>query len=737
MVSKEESFFTGFTKADKDFNIFTASNQIGEKVDVISTGSPLLDDALICGGLPCGRIIQYYGPSGCHAKGQGILMSDGTIKKVEEIEKGDILAGPSGQPRRVICLRRGKDKMFKIIPNKGKSFVVNENHILTLFKDNSSLKNNVNLTSEIIDVSLKEYLGWDQDKKISYKIIRTSAIEKFYKSDNIDSAINSELPIDPYILGVLIGNADLSDSIELTVYEPEIVSELNKFAEKSNLNIIANNKYYGKYRISKTNESKNNDLRLKINDLKLNVKSKDKFIPEIYKQAPIKQRLEVLAGILDIKGKLNTYNFQHISKSEKLANDITYIARSLGLAAYVSEVKKLYKNDIDIKYKVTIKGNCSIIPTRVIRKNSSNIKQIKDALYTGFKVEYVGEDDFYGFTLTEDGRYLLDDFTITHNCGKTLLAMLAIKSAQQKNKTAKQLWIDAEESFDVSWAESLGIDTDRLTIIDGPAASNGRKVFELLIGTPKKDAKGIYSGKSKNGFFDEIALGNLNYNLAVLDSLGQIIPPGEDVSEVGKVNMSLMARFLSQELKKVSVDLHKANIPFIVINHVKDNMNSMGMPSFTFSGGNTLKHGLGVNVFFTALRGADNTLLNSKEDKIGHVIRAKVEKNKLGPWPRQAEFKVNFYKGIDAFEEEVIELAIQYEFIKRVNNLTYSYDDKNFKGKGALLEAFKSNTALIEELHNKIIKARDDKWEMKRQEQNKNKLPIEEVEIENESESDE
>jgi len=322
-------------------------------------------------------------------------------------------------------------------------------------------------------------------------------------------------------------------------------------------------------------------------------------------------------------------------------------------------------------------------------------------------------------------------------CGKSLMAMLAVKNAQQKNKTSKQLWIDAEESFDITWAQSLGIDTTRLTIIDGPGASNGRRIFELLLGTPKKDAKGIYSGKSKNGFFDEVAAKTLDYNLAVLDSLGQIIPPGEDTSEVGKFNMSLMARFLSTELKKVSVDLHKANIPFIVINHVKDNMNSMGMPSFTFSGGNTLKHGLGVNVFFTALRGADNTILNDKEDKIGHVIRAKVEKNKLGPWPRQAEFKVNFITGIDAFEEEVIALAIDYSLIQKPSSVMYAYGDRTFRGKQAVIDALKTDKALVTELYAKIIASREEKWDTKRAEQLARKTASKKLETEDEEQEEE
>lgn len=74
------------------------------------------------------------GSNGCHARGQPILMFDGSIKKVEDIVVGDQLMGPDSTPRTVLELKRGHGKMVTIVPKKGTSFTVNEDHILTLVK---------------------------------------------------------------------------------------------------------------------------------------------------------------------------------------------------------------------------------------------------------------------------------------------------------------------------------------------------------------------------------------------------------------------------------------------------------------------------------------------------------------------------------------------------------------------------------------------------------------------------
>lgn len=306
--------------------------------------------------------------------------------------------------------------------------------------------------------------------------------------------------------------------------------------------------------------------------------------------------------------------------------------------------------------------------------------------------------------------------------GKTLMTMIAIKEAQMEDPEAQQVFIDAEGTFDPRWAETLGLDTSRIILIEGDTAVNGRKCFEMVLGVPKEDAKThVLKGKSKEGLLDKIASGEFNINLIVLDSLGSVIPPGEDTSVVGKMNMALLARFLTTTFRKLSLEVSKAKVPFIIINHKKANMDPYGV-DHTYSGGNTYAHFLSANVYFEPVTRADAKILDEKEQKIGQTTRATIEKSKFGPWPRKCEFRIDFGVGVIDRHEEIAQLALDYNVVSKPSTVSHEYGDRKWVGFGKYCEAIKNDQALADELAQKISEARDAKWEAKRLEQEAKKL---------------
>lgn len=315
--------------------------------------------------------------------------------------------------------------------------------------------------------------------------------------------------------------------------------------------------------------------------------------------------------------------------------------------------------------------------------------------------------------------------------GKTLLAMIAIKEAQKADPAAMQCFIDAEQTFDKTWAAKLGINLNKVFVVDGDNAVNGRRCFTMLLGEPKEDAKTHeYKGKKQEGLLDKISSKELNFNMIVLDSLGQIIPPGEDVSKVGKFNMSLMARFLSKEIKRLVLEVKKANIPFIIINHQKDNMDPYGS-DHTFSGGNSYNHSLSANVYFRGSNSKDKVIFDENDNKVGNVVLATVEKSKFGPWPRKCEIKVDFRKGIVDIEEEIYELAVKYNIINKTSSVTHEYGDNKWTGRNKTVAAIKENESLAQELTDKIDQARIDARE-KLLEQIENQVNVEKEVVESE-----
>ena len=68
----------------------------------------------------------------CLGLGTPIIMADGSIKPVEDVEVGDRLASPTGEPVTVLSLARGRERMFRVTPVKGDTWTCNASHLLSV-----------------------------------------------------------------------------------------------------------------------------------------------------------------------------------------------------------------------------------------------------------------------------------------------------------------------------------------------------------------------------------------------------------------------------------------------------------------------------------------------------------------------------------------------------------------------------------------------------------------------------
>jgi hypothetical protein len=167
---------------------------------------------------------------------------------------------------------------------------------------------------------------------------------------------------------------------------------------------------------------KSNVIWQNLSDLGLTgAKSGDKFIPQKYKVSSVEDRRELLAGLLDTDGGLSHNGFDFISKSQRLAQDVVFVAQSLGLSAYAKECKKSCQNNFTgVYHRVSISGNTDIIPTKLERKKAQKRIQKKNNLVTGFSVTSVGAGEYFGFEVDKDNLYIMEDFFVTHNSGKSM-----------------------------------------------------------------------------------------------------------------------------------------------------------------------------------------------------------------------------------------------------------------------------------------------------------------------------
>lgn len=154
----------------------------------------------------------------------------------------------------------------------------------------------------------------------------------------------------------------------------------------------------------------------------LGVGAQDKFLPDNYRFGARAVRQQVLAGLLDTDGHYTHGCFEIASASQRLAEDIAFVARSLGLRALVA--KKTVSGTM--YWRLCISGDSTGLPLRVVRKIPQPRRQKKDVLRTGFTLHDAGEGTYFGFTVDGDHRYLLGDFTVTHNSGKTIMLSAAV-----------------------------------------------------------------------------------------------------------------------------------------------------------------------------------------------------------------------------------------------------------------------------------------------------------------------
>lgn len=342
----------------------------------------------------------------CHGIDTPIIMYDGSVKMVQDIQTGDHLMGPDSKPRTVLSTTKGYGDLYRVNPIKGEPFICNDVHVLSL-KTTSTVGKYTK--DEIVNIGLDEYLKKDNKFKHMMKLWRTGVDFKA-----------SKLPVDPYVIGIWLGDGTkISPSITTSCEDVEVSNYLEKWASEVGLKVRfkhAENCIERHFIVSAINNQwgEKNILREIIRECVIN---DEKRIPNQYLINGIEERLELLAGLIDSDGYHTENCFEIVTKYPGLARDIAFLARSCGLAVSRKTVTKGIKSSgFTAQYeKLIIYGNTYIVPCKVERKKASVRKQKKDALKTGFSIEYLGKGDYYGFTLDGDHLYLLGDFTVTHN----------------------------------------------------------------------------------------------------------------------------------------------------------------------------------------------------------------------------------------------------------------------------------------------------------------------------------
>lgn len=380
-------------------------------------GEGAYNEAVLCGATGTGK---------CLAKGTPVVMHDGSIKPVEDVRVGDRLLGPDSTPRNVVSLAQGREEMFTVHQKSGDSYTVNKSHILSLRVTGMGVGRDGDpkrvwagdgqcyQSGDIVDISVLDYLKSSSTFK---------HVAKGWKSGPVEFADSSATYIDPYFLGLWLGDGN-TDSPSVTTNDPEIAGFVRGYAQSLGLRVNV----YGEgfrcptYHLT-AGRGKENPLIEEMHSVGL--LRREKFIPESYLTASVAQRWQLLSGIIDSDGYRDNRGYEITTKIDDLRDGILRLARSLGLAASstLSE-KKCQTGGGGMYHRIVLSGDFSCLTVLLDRKRPVERAGQKDVRLTGIEVVPAGEGDYYGFEIDGDRRFLLGDFTVTHNTSIAIVTIL-------------------------------------------------------------------------------------------------------------------------------------------------------------------------------------------------------------------------------------------------------------------------------------------------------------------------
>jgi recombination protein RecA len=254
--------------------------------------------------------------------------------------------------------------------------------------------------------------------------------------------------------------------------------------------------------------------------------------------------------------------------------------------------------------------------------------------------------------------------------GKTTLALHAMAESQKAGGIAA--FIDAEHAFDRFYAKKLGVDVENLLVSQPDNGEQALEIVENLI---------------RSGAIDII----------VIDSVAALTPRSEIEGEMGDSKMGLQARLMSQALRKLTSTISKTATCCIFINQLREKIGIMFGNPETTTGGNALK-------FYSSIRLDIRKVnqLKEGEEIIGNRVKVKVVKNKLAPPFRKAEFDIIYGEGISRILE-IIDLAVEYNIIKKSGSWFSYGETKLGQGRDAVKKLLQDNLELSDELEKKIM----------------------------------
>ena len=364
---------------------------------------------MFCGGAGTGK---------CLPLNSDIMTLTG-YKNMKDIQLGDSLIDGLGKECKVIGIYpQGIQPVYKVTFSDRTSTLCSLDHIWRV-----GWYSNKQATVKWDDLTLKEIMKRGLKKK------NNTSGWKFRIPIPKINCWNNSVPIDPYLLGVLLGDGDLgsSSNIKVSLYEKDIFNKIKIILNNLgyDLHLCDNNKSEIKdYSIVCSTETKG--FINYINNLDIRCRSIEKHIPQEYLFTTFENRIKLLQGLFDTDGYIDSHNnFIFTTSSPKLSEDFAFLVRSLGGTDTIVEKPSGYKH----------KGYCIQCHNHFnhyIKFDNdfefcTSIKHKKRII----NIEYVGEEECQCIAVDSlDSTYMTNDLIVTHNTTSARIIANLINNGQ-------------------------------------------------------------------------------------------------------------------------------------------------------------------------------------------------------------------------------------------------------------------------------------------------------------------
>lgn len=236
--------------------------------------------------------------------------------------------------------------------------------------------------------------------------------------------------------------------------------------------------------------------------------------------------------------------------------------------------------------------------------------------------------------------------------GKTTLALHILASAQKEG--GEVAFIDVEHALEPAYARALGVDIDNLLISQPDTGEQALEITEQLV---------------RSGAIDVV----------VVDSVAALLPRTELEGEMGDSSVGVIARLMSQALRKLAGTVSKTNCIVVFINQLREKIGVVYGNPETTPGGRALKYFSSVRIDVRRVE-----TLKAGGEMIGNRTRAKIVKNKVAPPFKEAEFDIIYGEGISKIGE-LVDLGVKLELIDKAG-AWFTYGDARLQGRDNMKE---------------------------------------------------